>query len=142
MGWISTIRTWWQGRKPKPKPEPKVVKTFRYMNLEGFQHRRQDKKMETYWKKIEEDQGYLTSFQKFQQEWNFCETDYNNTPSNNGLDFANPAFAFTTDVAKFLKAKEMEVYDDGSKKVYYRDGNTRRLDYATSEIYLHNTNDR
>lgn len=74
-----------------------------FVNLENWKQRRQDKKMELYWERVEKEQGYLTPYQEYQKEWNFRESDYNHEPSNNGLDPANPAFAFDKKLTKFLR---------------------------------------
>src|SRR6266576_5468153 len=72
-----------------------------YASLENWKRRRQDKKTELYW----EHNPPTNSWQEYQKEWNFKETDYNSEPSNNGLDLSNPAFAFDKKLIKFIKHK-------------------------------------
>jgi len=69
--------------------------------LVDWKERRKDKRTENHWKKIEE-QRKLNSFEEYQKEWNFIETEYSERPSNNGLDRGNPGFAFHTKLAKYL----------------------------------------
>jgi hypothetical protein len=45
----------------------------------------------------------LLPHEAYQQEFNFIEADYGWRPSNNGLDMGNPAFAFTTNLAKWIR---------------------------------------
>ncbi len=69
--------------------------------LREWQQRRQDRKTEVYWASRAAAHA-LNGWERFQQERNFIESDYGSVPSNNGLDLANPAFAFDTKLAKFL----------------------------------------
>lgn len=68
--------------------------------LRNWKTKRQDKKTELHWKLLEQTRP-LDSFEKYQKEWNFIEADYNFKPSNNGLDYANPGFAFETKLMKY-----------------------------------------
>lgn len=72
------------------------------IRLIGWKTRRNDKRVENYWKEHEVKWG-LNSWQKYQQEWNFIEKEYSDRPSNNELDLCNPKFAFSTNLAKYLK---------------------------------------
>jgi hypothetical protein len=85
---------------------------IRTMSLRNWKHRRIDKKTEEYWKKREEKHGELNPYEQYQKEWNFIETDYNDRPSNNGLDLAHPKFAFETKLAKYLVPVEVEIGDE------------------------------
>lgn len=78
-----------------------------YASLENWKTRRKDKKMEAYWISREK-LGKLNPYEEYQKKWNFRETDYSEKPSNNGLDMANPGFAFTTNLAKYIKIKTYE----------------------------------
>ena len=80
------------------------MRTIRCMVLEGWKVRRHDRKTEGHWATIAQ-QRTLNSWEQYQQEWNFIETDYGYEPSNNGLDLGNPSFAFDTKLAKFLVLK-------------------------------------
>lgn len=71
------------------------------MKLVDWKQRRTNKRVENYWKNIKQRRS-LNNFEQYQKEWNFIEIEYGIRPSNNGLDFANPAFAFTTNLAKYL----------------------------------------
>lgn len=71
------------------------------MRLENWKTRRNDRRAENHWKNIEAKRP-LNSFEQYQKDWNFIETDYSERPSNNGLDLGNPGFAFTTNLAKFI----------------------------------------
>lgn len=73
------------------------------MELSEWRQRRKDPKTEKYWNKLESEKE-LNSFEKYQKEWNFIETEYSERPSNNGLDIANTGFAFTTNLAKYITA--------------------------------------
>lgn len=69
------------------------------MRLRNWKTRREDKRTEEFWRRREP----LNNYQQYQQKWNFIETEYSERPSNNGLDLANPAFAFTTNLVKYLQ---------------------------------------
>lgn len=72
--------------------------------LVGWKKRRIDKKTEIFW--VERSKKWdLNPFEMYQQEWNFREVEYNGTPSNNGLCLANPGFAYTSDLAKYIVHK-------------------------------------
>ncbi len=85
-----------------------MCKTVKYACLEMPRKRRQDKRTENIWKE-QEKKHTLNSWEDWQSTWNFIESEYNDTPSNNGLDMANPAFAFTTDVAKYIIIRDVPV---------------------------------
>jgi hypothetical protein len=70
--------------------------------IESWKERRKDKKTEAHWK-FKEAKCPLNSFEEYQKRWNFIEVNYSERPSNNGLDLANPAFAFSTKLAKWIK---------------------------------------
>lgn len=70
------------------------------MKLRGWKQRRQDRKTELFWK----NNPPKNSWEEYQREWNFREIDYNHEPSNNGLDLANPAFAFDKKLTKYICA--------------------------------------
>lgn len=72
---------------------------------EDWKKKRIDKKTENYWRTIESKRN-LNSWEEYQKKWNFKETDYDYQPSNNGLDMANPAFAFDKKLAKFVITEE------------------------------------
>lgn len=76
--------------------------------LEDWKERRKDKKTEEHWNRIAAERP-LYEFEEYQREWNFIEVDYGERPSNNGLDFCNPGFAFTTNLAKYIVIKEVEI---------------------------------
>lgn len=89
-----------------------------YSNLEGWRHRRIDKRTENYWNRIAEERP-LNSFEEHQREWNFREIEYNHEPSNNGLDMYNPAFAFDKKLVKFLRCKECDIIDGHVVNIRY-----------------------
>lgn len=97
------------------------MKRTHYTNLENWQTRRQDKKMELYWERVEKKQGFLNSYQEYRKKYNFREKDYNTTPSNNGLDLGNPGFAFTTNLVKYLRHKSCLIVDGHITDVRYED---------------------
>lgn len=71
--------------------------------LTDWKTKRNDKRVQNYWKAYLEKHGEINNYQKYQMEWNFIETEYSERPSNNGLDLGNPSFAYTTNLAKFIK---------------------------------------
>lgn len=75
--------------------------------LENWKQRRSDARVANHWATVAA-KRQLTPFEKYQREWNFIETEYSDRPSNNGLDMTNPAFAFTTNLAKFIVFKERQ----------------------------------
>lgn len=77
------------------------------MTLVDWRKRRNDRRTEAYWRRISE-QRELNSFERYQIKWNFTETDYGHTLSNNGLDMANPGFAYDTKLAKYLRPFDTE----------------------------------
>lgn len=83
-------------------------RSINYATLENWKERRNDKRVENHWKDIQSKRK-LNSWEKYQQEWNFIETEYSERPSNNGLDLANPNFAFTTNLAKYLVFKTIDI---------------------------------
>ncbi len=74
--------------------------------LVGWKERRSDARAQQHWDRIASERP-LRPWERFQRRWNFIETDYSYRPSNNGLDPANPAFAFATKLAKHIKIKEI-----------------------------------
>lgn len=83
---------------------------IRYSQLENWKTRRTDKKTEAHWDRIAAERK-LNSYEEYQRKWNFIETDYNDTPSNNGFPLGSPAFAFHTSLVKYLKQKECVIID-------------------------------
>lgn len=78
---------------------------MQYAHLENWKQRRNDRKTEQYWK----NNPPKNSWQEYQKDWNFRETDYNDAPSNNELDPANPAFAFDKKLVKYITIKSMDI---------------------------------
>lgn len=75
-----------------------------YTTLVGWKMRRKDKRVEQHWAKIKS-QRPLSSYEEYQRDWNFIESEYGDRPSNNGLDTANPSFAYMSHLAKDLVAR-------------------------------------
>ena len=71
------------------------------LTLRNWKQRRNDSRVKRHWDRIAENRE-LNGFEQYQREWNFIETDYSDRPSNNGLDPANPSFAFSTKLAKYI----------------------------------------
>lgn len=63
---------------------------------------RSDKRVQNHWALVASKRK-LNSWELYQREYNFIETEYSDRPSNNGLDLGNPGFAFTTNLAKHIK---------------------------------------
>ena len=82
--------------------------TVAHACLVGWKERRQDRSAENHWKAIETRRS-LNRWQQYQKDWNFIEDRYGPEPSNNGLDPANPAFAYDTKLAKFIVVKQVPV---------------------------------
>lgn len=79
---------------------------IKYMHFDMPNKRRQDKRVENYW--IEREKKWpLNSYEQHQKEWNFIESEYSPwTLMHNGLDQANPGFAYKTKYVKYIKYKE------------------------------------
>lgn len=60
----------------------------------------------------------MNDYELFQQKWNFRESDYNDTPSNNGYVYGSPAFAFTTNLAKYIVIKKAAIRNGKIIKVW------------------------
>lgn len=103
--------------------ESKYLKRVHFVSLENWRTRRIDKKVELYWAKVRKDQGgELSSYQEYQETWNFRESDYHSSiPSNNGLDFINPAFAFTTNLTKYIRHMSCVIVDGSLIDIRYED---------------------
>jgi hypothetical protein len=67
----------------------------------GWRQRRADRKTEMHWARLAAER-LLSLYERFQQEWNFIEVQYAYQPSNNGLDYCNPAFAFDKKLARHV----------------------------------------
>lgn len=74
------------------------------VTLKDWKKKREDKKMELFWNNIA-DRRKLSAYEEYQRRWNFKETDYNFEPSNNGLDIANPGFAYDKKLVKHIEIK-------------------------------------
>jgi hypothetical protein len=81
-----------------------AIVNVKFIALQDWQTRRNDKRVENYWRGCD-------SPDPFQQHWNFIEHEYNDKTSNNGLDLMNPGFAFTTNLAKYLVPMECDIID-------------------------------
>lgn len=86
--------------------------------LVDWKSRRSDRKTEEYWRRLEATKP-LSDYEKYQQEWNFKETDYSDTPSNNGLDPINPSFAWTTSLAKHIEIVDVYIKNGNIIYVFY-----------------------
>ncbi len=75
--------------------------------LRKWKSPRKDTRVENIWKARRAANSGLTSWEEYQAEWNFIETEYGERPSNNGLDMANPAFAFTTNLARYIVQEQV-----------------------------------
>lgn len=78
---------------------------IRHAALRNWKQRRNDKKTEVYWER----NSPTSTWEEYQKEWNFIETDYSSTPSNNGYDTAHPAFAFETKLQKHIQIVDVEI---------------------------------
>lgn len=74
--------------------------------LVDWKRRRTDLKTEVYWNKRIDT---LSTYEEYQKKWNFVEKDYSYEPSNNGLDLANPAFAFDKKLVKFIEVRTINL---------------------------------
>lgn len=91
-----------------------------YSSLEDWKQRREDKKTEKYWE-LQEADHVLSPYEEYQKKWNFRESEYGERPSNNGLGLGNPAFAFDTKLAKYIRLKSCEIVDGKITDIRYED---------------------
>lgn len=61
------------------------------------------------------------SLENWQSDKPFVESKYGHRPSSNGLDMANPGFAFTSNLTKYIRNKSCLIVDGNITDIRYED---------------------